>query len=990
MASRTMSMTPHPTRRMQGGSARGSNARSRSRRASTSVGYANSEIVCAVTESRGLSPVVGLAFVDISTCEAVLCQFSDTQTYARTCHKISVYGPSEILYTPNAADSKLVSIIHENLDIDQNDISLHDVDRKHWSESAGHDYLEFLAFPDDLDALKIALTGNHCATYCFSAAMRYTELALHKIFAPKTLRIRFEAAEGSVMMDLSTIKSLELVQNVHNAKSRDCLYGLLNNTLTPMGARFLRVNILQPSTDVGKINKRQDAIEELSNEEHRVFALRAALKSFVDSDRILAALVVMSTKPDLTHMEQCVNHVLMLKTFVDSIAPIWQALGGSKCEELSNIYQLCNPENYAGVQRFISESINEDVRYSTKPTDLRNQRVYAIRAGINAMLDVARQTYKEIDEDVFQMVEALKDEHGLQCAELKFDTARYYFLRIKYKDSLRQALPEIFINIFNGPKVLECQTLELVKMNQKLRNAHADIIHVGDGAIRELIETVRSEFHPLFKISESIALLDMLSSLTQVSVSNNYIRPEITDTLALKACRHPLREKIQAERFVPNDVYATRQNRFQIVTGCNMSGKSTYIRSIALVSIMTQLGCFVPAIYASLPIIRNLFARASTDDSVEADISSFSGEMREMAFILRTISEQSLVIIDELCRGTSTTDGLAIAIAIAEALVESKALVWFVTHFRDLPRILAERAGVVNQHLEVEISADMSKMKMQYKVSDGYEDEKFYGLALAKVVGLPGPVIDVAEKVSRLLNERNEAQKRNPEATAEARRRKLILNLRERLVQARDSFTAGQATASNLQAWLKRLQSEFALRMRAIDIEIGESMSREDTADTTMSDTYTDTTTATSADNTTTDIDTNINANIQGHGQHEDHRLRPGSSMIEGGGQGSDDGVMQCSDHNGQHAEESVSATGSSVVDVDAYNESIERDEDEVEVEVEEHREDEHDSDTTVHVDPHDDDYVDDNNYDGHDHDDEDMMLDFDAYIEYDDDDDTL
>ncbi|KAK6376393.1 MutS protein msh4 [Exophiala oligosperma] len=798
--------------------------------------------------------------------------------------------------------------------------------------------------------------------------MRYTEHALQKIFARKSLRVRFETAEGSMMIDPSTIASLELVQNAQNAKSRECLLGLLNNTLTPMGARFLRANILQPSTDVEKINKRQDAIEQLSKQEHTLSALRDAMRSFVDSDRILAALVVMPTKPDSTYTEQSVNNVLMLKTFVDSIAPIWRALGNSNCEELSNIHQLCSSENYAKVENIILETIDEDVHYSTKPTDLRNQRVYAIRAGVDSVLDVARQTYKEINEDVYRMVEELKVAHELPSCDLKFDTARQYFLRINCDDSFSQNLPEILINIFRRPKYIECQTLDLVKMNQKMRNAHADIIHLGDGAVQQLIGTVRCEIHPLFKISEAIALLDMLSSLAQLSIINNYTRPEITDTLGLEACRHPLREKIQLERFVPNHVYATQQTRFQIITGCNMSGKSTYIRSIALAVIMAQMGSFVPASSASLPIIRNLFARASTDDSIEANISSFSGEMREMAFILRTISEQSLVIIDELGRGTSTTDGLAIAIAIAEALVESKALVWFVTHFRDLPRILAERAGVVNHHLAVDIGDDLSKMTMRYQISDGYEEKKFYGLALAKVVGLPEPVLDVAESVSRSLNDRNDAQKRNPKAAAEAKRRKLLLNLREHLVQARDSCATGQTETADRRAWLMRLQDDFALGMRDIDIEAGEVVEGDGDGDTeaTPSDEHTD---------TVTDTDTPGR-----RGRHKDAGIiTPGASMMEEGG-------MQS---NGKHHAETLSDTRSSssssvVEDVDrsATVQGIKREDFE-----ERHEEEgvavaaeEHDSDTTTHVDTtthgSDDHYADEYDDDDDDDDEEMMMLD--------------
>jgi DNA mismatch repair protein MSH4 len=371
--------------------------------------------------------------------------------------------------------------------------------------------------------------------------------------------------------------------------------------------------------------------------------------------------------------------------------------------------------------------------------------------------------------------------------------------------------------------MIECQTLELVKLNQKITDAHNEVINMSDRSIQELIDDVRTEIHALFKVSESIAMLDMIASFAQLVTTQDYVKPELTDTLAIRAGRHPIRDKIQIEKYVPNDVYATQQHRFQIVTGCNMSGKSTYIRSIALMTVMAQIGCFVPAQYASFPISHQLFARVSTDDNIEANVSTFAAEMREIAFILRNIERRSLVIIDELGRGTSTTDGLAIAIAIAEALVESRAYVWFVTHFRDLARILAERAGVVNLHLAVEISVHSSKMKMLYKISDGYEEEKFYGLALARVVDLPEDVITTATKVSKALHQREEARKSNAKVLSVARRRRLILSLREQLIQAQN----GSMEGDELRLWLKRLQDEFLVRMAAIDAEAAVALAKE-------------------------------------------------------------------------------------------------------------------------------------------------------------------
>lgn len=482
--------------------------------------------------------------------------------------------------------------------------------------------------------------------------------------------------------------------------------------------------------------------------------------------------------------------------------------------------QLCAAENYAQVEELLRYALNDDVSYVTQPSELRNQRVFAIRVGVNGFLDVARTTYKEINQDVHDMTTELGEEHQLSI-DLKFDPARHYFLRIAASEFDDRPMPDVLVNVVPRKHFLECQTLDLMKMNQKIRDAHNEVISMSDRSIQELIEAVRSRIHPLFKISEAIGFLDMLAAFTQLATAENYVKPELTQALAIKAGRHPIREKAQAgtNRWIPNDVYATEQNRFQIITGCNMSGKSTYIRSIALVAVMAQAGSFVPASYASFPLFRQLFARVSTDSTVEANVSTFAAEMRDIAHILRNIAPNSLVIIDELGRGTSTNDGLAIAIAIAEALVESKAFVWFVTHFRDLPRILAERAGVVNLHLSVNFSTEdndptTTRMKMTYKVSDGPipPSNQYYGIALAKAVNLPSRVTEVATIVSEALNERNAAKKSEPRVLAVTRRRRLMLSLREQLLLARESEMKG----AELKAWLKKLQDEFLVRMEAL------------------------------------------------------------------------------------------------------------------------------------------------------------------------------
>ncbi|KAL3476769.1 muts domain V-domain-containing protein [Aspergillus californicus] len=775
----------------------------------TATSIASQDIVCAISESRGISSTVGLAFVNLSTAEAVLCQICDGQTYAKTVTKISVFEPTEILFMSTARDSKLLYIIKENIA----DTTINFLDRKYWAEKAGHEYVERLGFAEDVDSIKVTLGGNYFAACCFAAALKYVELELNRIFTSHSLRIRFEPSQGSMSIDLSTIVSLELIQNLHNVKSKDSLYGLLNETLTPMGARLLRANILQPSTEDPKLVQRYEAVEDLSTKEEMFFSVRQALKGFVDADKVLTALILVPTKRTFQYVEQSVNNVIMLKTYVSSISSVYKGLAAAQSSLLLTIREYCAPTGHCTVEQLIETTLNEHVAYQTKPLDLRNQRIYCVKAGVNSLLDVARQTYKEANMDAADLVAKLSEDHDM-ALDLKYDSARQYYISLPATET--RALPEVFINIYRKKSRIECQTLDLVKLNQKITDAHNEVISLSDKTIQELIQDVCSEISILFKVSEAIAMLDMLTAFAQLATANEYIRPELTDVLAIKSGRHPIREKIHAKKFIPNDAYATKQTRFQIITGCNMSGKSTYIRALSLMTIMAQIGSFVPAEYASFPISHQLFARVSTADDMEANVSTFAAEMREMAFILHNIEPRSMVIIDELGRGTSTADGLAIAIAIAEALVQTNALVWFVTHFHDLAVILAERPGVVSLHLAAEISPDTSKMTMYYKITEGPNTTKLYGLTLAKLVEFPPGVLETAQNVSEELNLISQRRQSQTKASAIARKRKLILSLREQLLQAQDSDMHGEA----LNVWLKRLQDEFTLQMAAADEDI--------------------------------------------------------------------------------------------------------------------------------------------------------------------------
>ncbi|PVH97768.1 hypothetical protein DM02DRAFT_673841 [Periconia macrospinosa] len=816
------------------GTGRPSTARPRTG-ASTIARVERQEVVCAIAESRGISPTVGLSFINIDTGEAVLCQICDSQTYVKTLHKLQVYGPTVILCMSTAASpkSKLFSIIEESLIELGSKLTL--LDRRYWSESSGMDYIHDLAFADDVEAIKLSVTGAYYAVCCIAAILKYLDLGCGTTFAARSLRIKFESGQGAMLIDVSTIRSLELVQNLQNPKSRDCLFGLLNETQTLMGARMLRSNVLQPLTDKETIIRRYDAVDELQAKEQMFYATRGALKNFIDADKVLTALIIIPKRPSIYTTEQSINHIIMLKAFVLSVSTVYEALSGARCPILATIREICAPENALPIQRMIEETINEDVTYAKQPLELRNQRTWAVKTGVHGLLDVARQTYKENMADAYQYINELSEEHNMKV-DLKYEPARGFYIRIstsEIESRDERHLPVVFTNIVRKKKYIECQTLVLMKRNLKVSivtsghtshldcvqvmNAYHEVVLCSDAFIQEFIEKVRCHMSALFKMSEAIAMLDMISAFAHLVTVYDYVKPRLTDTLGLKDARHPIREKIMQTKFIPNDVYATQQCRFQIVTGCNMSGKSTFIRSVALLTIMAQIGSFVPARSASFPVMNQLFARVGMDDSIECNVSTFAAEMREMAFILRNIDNHSMAIIDELGRGTSTRDGLAIAIAIAEAMVDSKALVWFATHFRDIATILSERNGVVAMHLAVEVSEN-DTITMLYKAVGGMVQQAHYGLALASVVPLPPSVLADATLFAHILERRLVQKKKMSANVLNERRRRLILDLKEHLLQAYNGSLEGELLAS----WLMELQKEFVNRMTSINASVNE------------------------------------------------------------------------------------------------------------------------------------------------------------------------
>ncbi|KAG7415150.1 MutS protein-like protein 4 [Fusarium oxysporum f. sp. rapae] len=772
-----------------------SGRKSRNGTASSILGLSEAQtIVCAVSEARGVSPAVGIAFVNVSLGEAVISQICDNQSYVKTIHKIQLSAPSRILFMSTACPpnnpSTLFSLIQDLLPETQIDA----MERSAWSETEGLEYIHNLAFKDDIKPLKVATQGKFYAISSLAAAMKYIQQQFSINFVPHSLRIQYRPSEDTMMIDISAIQSLEIMQNIRNPKSKDSLFGLLNHTCTPMGSRMLRSNILQPPTRPDLfITPRYDALDELTTNEEMFLEIRKGK----------------------FRIEEQINQVLMIKSFLESIPELHTALGPANSVLLTKVRELCRPEITSHSLNTIRQTIEADVTYMKSALDLRNQRTFAVKAGINGMLDVARQTYKELTEDIHKHIDVLNDVHGLD-ANLRYDNGRKYWLRLRAADFDDRPLPDLLINAVRKKDKIECQTLNLVKLNLRLSDTSNEVVIRSDKVVQDLLKELRSDVPHLFRVCESVALVDMISSFAQLATTRDYVKPDLSTTLALKAARHPVLDKTMNGNFVPNDYYSTEQYCFHIVTGCNMSGKSTYIRAVALLQIMAQIGSFVPAEYAAFSMIHSIFARVSLDDNIESNLSTFSVEMREMSFILRNIDDKSLAVIDELGRATSNRDGLAIAIAMSEALIQSRASVWFATHYIDLTKVLADRPGILNLHLAATTSTTedgLPHITMLYKATSGaIRGEEHYGINLARAIGLPQSFIDKAEEVAKDIRRRRETAKRSSESTRLVARRKLILNLQDALRQAKDS-----GSKEALPGYLQLLQEDFVARMEEVD-----------------------------------------------------------------------------------------------------------------------------------------------------------------------------
>ncbi|KAG2139666.1 muts domain V-domain-containing protein [Suillus clintonianus] len=784
--------------------------------------------VIALIESRGIAHEVGMAALDKDTGRVMLIQLSDCSTYVKTLHQMHVHPPSIILVpdtfltptnaslTPSASAARAASSSSLSVQFIKEEfpqIPIEPILRKYWNDSAGYQFIaQFCVEDDERAATLVSVTDKYYTLSAACALFKFVETRLNTRFSACSLRIRYIPVEGTMMIDPETVRNLELINNQTRKKSTHSLFGLLNHTYTAMATRLLRTNILAPLTAQSALDARLDAVEELIHSEDKFTEIKDALKALnkMDFDKLISSLGFSEVRPTKTAKGAFsrVSQMLNLRTAVRSLPFLQRALNGCKSQLLNIIYDILSDERLAKIEELIAENLNDDAGTVKGGIGAINARVYAVKANRNRLLDVARETFKENVADIYQLNNALSERHSLPLTLIYQESGFVFAIK---KDEIEHELPKGFINVSAQRGRWLFSSMDLKKMNARMKESLEETLVLSDGIIRDLVGQIIAFSGVLYSASEAVATIDLLWSFAHVSIMRSYVRPEFTDTLAIKNGRHPVLEIVQsAGMVVSNDIYCSDAAHFHIVQGPNMSGKSTYLRQTGLLTVMAMTGCFVPAEYSSFRLHDALLTRLSNDDDMEKSLSTFANEMTSSAMILGIATPRTLVLIDELGRGTSPIEGLGIAHAIAEELVRLKCFVFFASHFHELSTTLSRQPAVVNLHLSVQRSRPSASnfgMTFQYKILDGVpENTGHYGLELAKLADLPDDMLTEARRVSEIITEKNLRCEEESRINVLTIRRRALLKLHSQLNQALDHSSLPQ---EELVAYLARLQKDF-------------------------------------------------------------------------------------------------------------------------------------------------------------------------------------
>lgn len=541
-------------------------------------------------------------------------------------------------------------------------------------------------------------------------------------------KLTYLDSSKSLFIDTYTLRNLEITRNLRDGGKKDTLYDVLDFTKTAMGSRLLRKWLEYPLLSPKKINDRLDAVANLVSDFSLRNNLREQLKEIYDFERLLTRMEVGTANA---------RDMNALKSSLYVLPAIKKSLAKATAKLLANIHQKISTYNDLVV--LIDKAIVEDPSFSIREGGF-------IKDGYNQELDEYRNIAKNSKRLLQQMEEDEKNKTGIKSLKIGYNKVFGYYIEVRHSST--EMVPENYIRKQTLANAERYITPELKEFETKILGAQEKIVQLEYNLFTELRDILKTQISSIQNTAHEIAILDVLVSLAQAGDEYNYIRPKLLDdgTIHIKDGRHPLVERIlNRDLFVPNDTHLDNaQNEIMIITGPNMAGKSTYMRQSALLTLMTQVGSFIPAREASISPVDKIFTRIGASDDLVSGQSTFMVEMNEVSHILKYATNKSLVILDEIGRGTSTYDGMSIARAVIEHIrdhIGAKTL--FATHYHELTD-LEDDIHVKNYCIAVkEKGSDVTFLR---RIIRGSAD-KSYGIHVAKLAGLPQEVVKRAETI---------------------------------------------------------------------------------------------------------------------------------------------------------------------------------------------------------------------------------------------------
>jgi len=667
----------------------------------------------------------GLAFADISTGSVLVTEVSG-ETAA--INELGKYAPHEVIYAEELPQLRsVVGFLKDRLccaaQAGDRDAYTEETAQKLVTEQFGADTVTRLA-------------GTPLAVRALGGLMAYLKVTQFTGLE-RLLEAKSYLPQEYMRLDVAARRNLELTETMRSREKRGTLFWVLDKTKTSMGRRLLRSSIEQPLLSVNAINRRLNAVTELTRNSILISELAAALDGVYDLERLMTR-VVYGNPP--------VKDMIALGATTARLPAIKELLGEVQCALLREIEQNIDP--LEDVARLIGSAIDPD-------SDIPLKEGGVIREGYDKQLDEARHLSKDIRGILAEIEEREKDATGIRTLRIGYNRVFGYYIEVS--NSFKDQVPAHYIRKQTLTNAERYITEEIKELEERVLHAQQEAIDRASELYEQVRATVAAELPRIQQTAAAVAGLDMLCGLATVALNNNYCCPtvDLSDEIEISEGRHPVVEQLlDGVPFVPNDTKLNnRENQIAVLTGPNMAGKSTYMRQVALIVLMAQVGSFVPAASARIGIVDGIYTRVGASDDLTTGQSTFMVEMSEVANILKEATEKSLLILDEIGRGTSTYDGMSIARAVIEYIADRKKLgakTLFATHYHELTELEELIPCVKNYNVAVKKRGE--DIVFLRRIIPGGVDES-YGIEVSKLAGIPRWVIDRAYEVLSSLEE---------------------------------------------------------------------------------------------------------------------------------------------------------------------------------------------------------------------------------------------